>query len=307
MPTETGLTCRLIPSGSQQTTCECRALTQMKFQNKKQKYSSHEYERQCIYLHSIDSKVIDLTPQKLHKHSWLSSGFHQTFTAHILNLNKMSLFDFRRITSKTFQKQSLLFYPYFLYFVFLFLALFFVSSSNAVSLGNTQSTLISNRTNIKLIGQENSTLESDITEILEPSLRQPSFKVKRASEVNRQNLRRKKNESRSQRRRKGEKKTKRGRGRKKSKISSTPFPPDIGQHHGLAPNDLKNGASPRRQRLYNKNGVSYHLAVWKNGTVSGEKSNKGSPYSEYHFSFNYSFIFMRLIIKTKNCLFAVPR
>ena len=37
----------------------------------------------------------------------------------------------------------------------------------------------------------------------------------------------------------------------------------------------------RRQRLYNNCGNSFHLAVWKNGTVGGEPSNLQSNYSKF--------------------------
>lgn len=48
---------------------------------------------------------------------------------------------------------------------------------------------------------------------------------------------------------------------------------------------LQETNSPRRQRLYQKEGISFHLAVMPNGKVKGERSIKQSNYSEYCTSF----------------------
>jgi len=49
----------------------------------------------------------------------------------------------------------------------------------------------------------------------------------------------------------------------------------------LHPSRQEQRSSPRRQRLYNSCGNSFHLAVWKNGTVGGEPSNMQSDYSKF--------------------------
>jgi len=94
-----------------------------------------------------------------------------------------------------------------------------------------------------------------------------------------------KERKRGKKRGKGRRKHKRGkkRGRKNKR---KPKRPTINEtqiesiRRGDGNKPLEQGNSPRRQRLYSKVGVSFHLAVLRNGRVRGEKSDLRSNYSE---------------------------
>ena len=105
--------------------------------------------------------------------------------------------------------------------------------------------------------------------------------------VNTENVARKnqqKTKTRKTKKTNGEKKRKRKRKAKrkarKTKVNKMLFSDNI---MTMSNNQPDMPSSPRRQRLYNRVGTSFHLAVWKNGTVSGEPSEKRSKYSESCF------------------------
>ena len=118
------------------------------------------------------------------------------------------------------------------------------------------------------------------------TVRTKRFQVKQKKANNRRRRRRKgkkrkrKNRKNSVNRRKKtakEKKRKSGKGNSRRIY----FPQNSYSKNPL--NHRQAFSSPRLQRLYNKAGSSFHLAVWKNGNVGGEASNKRSNFSKLQY------------------------
>ena len=120
-----------------------------------------------------------------------------------------------------------------------------------------------------------------------------SSKTKRSLRKKRRNRKRKSKKRKDCKRKKGKNKGNRkncekhpNHSKKDEIIPLAAFQPNLIDFH--TPNLLPT-SSVSLKRLYNKNGNSFHLAVWRNGKVSGEKSDIRSRYSKSIC--NYIFIY----------------
>jgi len=253
MPTESAMFDQFCARRRSES-CECNCRENQKQLLKDEQTSSH---LNCIKQHFvICSKTAKISFHECHEHSWLSRNSHRTYASFVLNV--LSRFKLRKNNSTNFRIRSYLFHPSFVFYVFLFFTLFFVSNSDAASVGQTQNNNISlnNRTREKTIIQSKLNnpipmVESGLDNTLKPNLTQPTFKVKRASKVFKWNPRRKSSSSkrREHKREKNEKKSKRRRRKKKPKITSTPFPHDLIQHHGNIQHNLNQVGAQTKEVL----------------------------------------------------------
>ena len=287
--------CQIILFDYQQTSYiqKHRLKIHLSVQNETQHYCS----RCCKLQNCVASlKIIEMVLENFHKCCWFSRGPNQEYESQNSNCNEILRNQFGQNNKRHFKNLTYLFKPYLLLLLHLFFGLFLMSCSNAAPLSKKQNNISSlldlNWTNSALINQKiglykNISLGIFSNPNLQPPSSHVSLKIKRASEVNKRNKKTNQKNGKNRRRKqnKSKKATKRNRRKKLSKINATSsntrmYTPEI-IRHGHFQNSFEHGASPRRQRLYNKNGISYHLAVWRNGSVSGERSNKRSPYSKY--------------------------
>lgn len=229
---------------------------------------------------------------QLRRYSKIFHFFHTCFQSKIQNNSSVSLpFDFQMFRFRVLCNSTTNLFL-FLYFC---LVLFSMSFTNAAPSKrseliltpsiNTNSNASSDKS-VELLNLKSVPLltSSDDQEILENSM----SKIKRSTRKIKSKRNRKEKKHRGKKRKGGKRKKGKGRKNKKrrrkenKKNSSTKHPtfqPKIKDLHKWA-QSTSSGGSPRKQRLYNKNGHSFHLAVWRNGTVSGEKSDTRSRFSK---------------------------
>ena len=302
MPTETScreLSCQTLPSSSQHNTCTTRAKKTNHCQLLPD-FSQVGYECSCP---TLRGPAAMWTRGCLRRYSWFSFGkiFPDFFTRSHANCSKFHRLGHRANEKNFMRKRDFFSQNNLLVFLYVFITLFFITITDAAPHPRSESLLVrpasssvqANRTKLAKVHADQLTplsyQESNSDPLLEPLFDQPSPKVRRASEVRRRE--RKYRNGKKQRKNKRKNKEERKKNHKKtSKDALTPQ--EIIRKHYTDPYKMPFDASPRRQRLYNKNGVSFHLAVWRNGSVSGEKSDKRSRYSKltlyYVFIYVYS-------------------
>ena len=174
--------------------------------------------------------------------------------------------------------QSKLLIIFYLFFFFSFLSNVCAAPSSRVSSSNVflPSDLSTNITTPSLDSSISHSPGQSVSVAKDSNRNDLSQKSRRSSGSKKEP---KSNHKRKTNKRKNKRKNrKRGKKANRNKVKPTKFPKEILEQSNTNPHI---NSISRHQRLYNKNGISFHLAVWRNGTVSGEKSNTRGLHSKF--------------------------